>query len=165
MRKVWVSTVLLVVMVFFQQAAVQCKREPMVNKLESLSHRFSEQEKGLRETRVALWQLFKAFGDNYIAVVVYKLEAAEVLCNYEAHLVSSYAGTTDSAGKDYVTRALAELNMAKKRLDQGLEAIQEMRSYIPYPPVLEQMDKANTAMQSSMALTDEAIAVFRSLAE
>ena len=124
---------------------------------------FSEEEKNLRETRGQLWQLFKALGDNYIALVLYKLEAVEVLCDYEAHLVSSYEDTKDSAKQDYSKKAVVALELAKKRMNQALKGIQELRTYIPYPPALQQMDKAKASLETSIGLTGDAIGTFQSL--
>ena len=162
MKKAWILFVLLSVVAVAAQASASSNTVPS-DKFDSLAQGFSEEEKNLRETRGELWQLFKALGDNYIALVLYKLEAVEVVCGYEAHLVSSYTDVKDSAKQDYSKKAVAELEMAKKRMNQTLKGIEELRTYIPYPPALQQMDKAKGSVEASIGLTDEAIGTFQSL--
>lgn len=135
------------------------------NQLEVLAQRFSGMEKDLRQTRAELWELGKALGDNNIALVVYKLEVAEIVCHLEGHLISFYPSAKDSARQDYVAKTVAELTAAKNKLSETLKAIQEMRKSIPYPPALQMIEKAVASIESSMALTDDAMGTFQSLSE
>ena len=162
MRKGWVVAAFLFVVAFPLFLCVQ-EGTAAPSQLELLAQRFSDTEKDLRETRVELWELGKALGDNNISLVVYKLEVAEVICHFEGHLISLYPDTKDSARQDYVNKTVAELSAAKKKMGETLKGIQEIRTYIPYPPALQMMDKAKASIESSVGFMDDAIAAFHAL--
>jgi hypothetical protein len=164
MRKAWIVFVFFLFLICPPQSSAKSDTGSS-SKLDSLAQGFSGEEKNLRETRTEMWQLYQALRDNYLALVVYKLEVTEVLCGHQAQLISFYGDTKDSAKKDYAAKVISASELAKKRMQQSLKTLEEMRSYIPYPPVLPLMDKAKTSIESAIGLLDDTNGAFRSLAK
>lgn len=164
MRKTWVVSALLLVMVFVQLCSADCATGA-AGELESVAQGLSEDGKSLRETGGNAHELAKALGDIYVAVLVDKIEKAELICHYSARLVSLYVGTKDGAKKDYVADILSTLEMSKPRMEGLLRQITALEKYIPYPPALELINKAKTSIESSIPLIDKAIEAFKSEAK
>jgi hypothetical protein len=164
MRKTWLVSALLLVMVFMQLPSAKSVTGA-ASQLESVVQGLSENGKSLRETGRNGHELSKALGDIYIAVLVDKIEKAELICHYSARLISFYAGTKDGLKKDYVADTLSTLEMSKPRLEALLKQITALQKYIPYPPALELINKAKASIESSIPLIDQAIEVFKSEAK
>jgi len=161
MRSAWILPALWLVAIFPQGSSAQSGTGAAAQ-LESLVQRFSDHEKDLRSTRTELWELGKALGDNYIPIVVYKLEVSEVICHCEAQLISFYADIKDSAKPDYVKKTVGALEAAKKRMAYSLKGIEESRALIPYPPALQLIDRAKASLESSLILMDDAVGALHS---
>ncbi|MBW1897286.1 MAG: hypothetical protein JRI47_09535 [Deltaproteobacteria bacterium] len=164
MRKTGVVLALLLVMVFMQLSSAK-RATGSISQLESLAQGLSENGKSLRETGGKTHELGKAIGDIYIAVLVDKIEKAELICHYSARLISFYVGTKDGAKKVYVADILSTLEMSKPRMEGLLKEITALQKYVPYPPALESINKAKASIESSIPLIDQAIEAFKSEAK
>jgi hypothetical protein len=164
MRKTGAVSALLLIMVFVQLSSAKSDTGT-VSQLESVAQGLSEKGKSLGETGGNAHELGKALGDIYVAVLVDKIEKAELICHYSARLLSFYVGTKDGAKKDYVADMLSTLEMSKPRMEGLLSQITALQKYIPYPPALELIKKAKTSIESSIPLMDKAIEALKSEAK
>jgi hypothetical protein len=164
MKKASVAVVLLWVMAFPQLCLAESAKGTG-DQMAALAQGFSENHKSLKETRVQMFELGKALGDIYIAMLVDKTEKAELITHYGASLISFCAATQDAAKKDCAVKTVSLMEESKKRMNGILKELLATQKYVPYPPALELIGRAKAGMESSLGLMDKAIAAFQACAK
>jgi hypothetical protein len=164
MKKAYSVSAFLFVMVFSQVSFAGDSKETS-GQLESLAQRFSENDKNLGEIAGNMFDLGKALGDIYLAVLFDKIEKAELITHFSGRLVSFYADTKDAAKKSHGADTISTLEKSGKRMQGTLKEVLATQKFVPYPPVVELVDKAKAAMELSIQLIDEAVGVLKAQAD